>query len=114
VFGEHEQQDDRAEAAADAVEERQAEDLDLAALQLHGQSFEGMSRMPSVRRASCQKRCAAGRSPFMGSSTMSTGTDSGNSPTASSNRRARPFASMYLRRPAVLPCVGRPSVIRMI
>ncbi len=54
VFREHEQQDDRAEAAADAVEERQAEDLDRATRELHGQSFEGISNVPRVARVSIQ------------------------------------------------------------
>ncbi len=55
VFREHEQQNDRAEAATDAVEERQAEDLDGATRELHGQSFEGISNVPRVARVSCQK-----------------------------------------------------------
>src|SRR5262249_27007551 len=112
VLRQHEQQDDRAETAANAVEEREAEHLDGATAQLHGQSFDGMSSVPCVKRESAQKRCAAGRSPFIGISTTSTGTFSGSSPIASSNRRARLFALMYLRKPTDLPMVGRPSVMR--
>ena len=53
----HEQQDDRAEAAADAVEERHAESLGVAArAALHdGQSFAGLRKPPPVERARRQK-----------------------------------------------------------
>ena len=52
----HQQQDDRAEAAADAVEERHAEGLGVAArAPLHGQSFAGLRKPPPVARARRQK-----------------------------------------------------------
>ena len=56
-LGEHQQQDHRAEAAADRVQEREAEDLHVATSEpraLHGQSLAGLRNAPSVRRASAQ------------------------------------------------------------
>ena len=52
---------------------------------------------PLVLRASIQKRCEAGRSPFMGSSTTSTGAFSVSARAASSKKRARAEASTNLR-----------------
>ena len=55
-LAQHEQQDDRAEGAADRVEERHAEDFEIArAAPFHGQSFAGIRNAPLVRRASVQK-----------------------------------------------------------
>ena len=56
-FGEHQQQDHRAEAAADRVQEREAENLHVATSEpgaLHGQSLAGLRNEPRVRRASVQ------------------------------------------------------------
>ena len=55
-LGQHQQQDDRAKAATDAVEKRQAEHFDRAAPAHYGQSLAGMSKLPSLVRARCQKR----------------------------------------------------------
>ncbi len=77
-LGQHQQQDDRPETAADAVEKGEAEDLDLAPPPHQGQSFDGISKVPSVSRDRCQKRCAACVSPFIGSNIVSTGTLSGS------------------------------------
>ena len=64
---EREQQDDRPEAAADAVEEGQAEHLDVAPrAPLHGQSFDGVRKDPRVAMASFQNAGAAMGSPSMG------------------------------------------------
>src|SRR2546430_356286 len=87
--GQHHQQDHGAETAADRVQEREGEDFEAAAPAHYGQSFEGMSRVPSVTCERCQKRCAACRSPSMGSSTQSIGTCPGSCGTASSKRRIR-------------------------
>src|SRR6185369_10022484 len=114
VLSENEQQDYRAEPAADAVEEREAEDLDRATRQPHGQSLDGMNSEPCVMRASSQKRCSAIGSPFSGSRMVSTGIPSGSDATESSNSRARRAALMYLPKPSDFACVGSPSVIRMI
>ena len=64
---EHEQQDDRAEAAADAVEDRQAEHVEIALLALpHGQSLAGQKYDPRVLSASRQNALAARGSPSIG------------------------------------------------
>src|SRR5205823_3017642 len=73
-LGQHQQEDHGAETAADRVQEREGEYLEAAAPAHYGQSFDGMSSAPSVTRERCQKRCAACRSPCMGSSTLSIGT----------------------------------------
>ena len=60
-LGEHEQQDHRAEAAADRVEERQAEHLDVAPAEPrapHGQSLAGLRNEPRVRRRASSRRTA--------------------------------------------------------
>ncbi len=88
-FREHQQQDDGSEAAADAVQEREAEYLDVTAAAHYGQSFDGIMSVPSVSRERCQNRCAACVSPFMGNRIVSIGTWSGSCPTASSNSRMR-------------------------
>ena len=81
---------------------------------LDGQSREGMTYEPPVLRASRQNACAASRSPFMGSSTTSIGTSRVTVFAASSNSFSRSRALMNLRDGGTEPCVGRPSVIRMI
>ncbi len=64
---EDEEQDDRPEAAAHHVEERQAEDLERPPLPPpHGQALEGVMREPRLAMASFQKAGVAIGSPSMG------------------------------------------------
>src|SRR5207248_9320148 len=88
-LGQHQQEDHGAETAADRVQEREREYFEAAAPAHYGQSLDGMSSAPSVTRERCQKRCAACRSPCMGSSTLSIGPCSGSCDSASSKRRIR-------------------------
>ena len=75
---EGEEEDDGPEPAADAVEEREAEDLDVAARPApHGQSFEGVMNEPRVTMASFQNAGAAMGSPSIGKSRTFTGTPRG-------------------------------------
>src|SRR5580698_7776532 len=73
-LGQHEQQDNRAKAATDAVEKREAEHLHRAAPAHYGKSFAGITKLPSLVRARYQNRWAASGSPCMGNNTLSIGT----------------------------------------
>src|SRR5690606_14438574 len=65
----HEQQNDRAEAARDGIEKRQVQCLDIASLTLfHGQSSAGASIEPPVLSARSQYAGAASGSPSIASS----------------------------------------------
>src|SRR5439155_3003834 len=65
IDAEDEDEDDRAEPAANAVEEGEAEDVGLAAADhVSGQDFDGLTRAPRVELASSQKRPGAPGSPL--------------------------------------------------
>src|ERR1043165_9242091 len=70
----HEQQHDGTQAASDAVEKRDAEDLGLAPLVSsrhgYGQSFAGIRNAPPLRRDTTQNALAARGSPSIGGSTQ--------------------------------------------
>ena len=87
---EDEEQDDRPEAAAHHVEERQAEDLERPPLPPpHGQALEGVMREPRLAMASFQKAVVAIGSPSMGKRMTLTGTPRGSSSSARSKWRRR-------------------------
>ncbi len=90
-LGQHQQQDDRAEAAADRVQEGQAERLDVAATEpgLHGQSRAGLRKIPPVRRVSAQYAVGAIGSPSIGSRITFTATPRGSRASALSNSLSR-------------------------
>ena len=98
-LGEHEQQDDRAEAAADAVEKRQAEDLERAAARAASwpvRSTASSASRGSRMRASRRRSIAIG-SPSIGNSTMLTGTPRGSSSSARVEQRSRSRPETVLR-----------------
>jgi len=93
--GQHHQQDDGAETAADAVEERQAEYLHFAALAHQGQSFAGMSSVPSVTRERCQNGARpAGRPPW--ATARSRSARARGAATPPSSKRRNPLAGIHV------------------
>src|SRR3954469_15756468 len=81
---------------------------------LHGQSFEGLMNDPPVRRDASQKALGADGSPSIGIRMTLSGTPFGYFAIARSKNFNRSSPSMVLRiNGALVPCVGRPSVMRM-
>ena len=112
---EDEEQDDRPEAAAHHVEEREAEHLERSPLPpSHGQALDGVMNDPRVAMASFQKAGVAMGSPSMGKRMTLTGTPRGSSSSARSKWRRRSLPETVRRPGGAAPWVGSPSVSRMM
>ena len=106
---EDEEQDDRPEAAAHHVEERQAEDLERPPLPPpHGQALDGVMKEPRLAMASFQKAGVAMGSPSIGKRMTLTGTPRGSSSSARSKWRRRSLPETVRRPGGVLPLGGQP------
>ncbi len=112
-LGDHQEQDDGAEAAADHVKKRDAELLDASAIAgFHGQSRDGERNAPPVMRARFQYAAGAIGSPSMGNMITLMGTCFGSALIASANSLRRSPPEMVARRGSRDPWVGNESMIR--
>ncbi len=114
-LAQHEQQDDRAERAADRVEERHAEHFEVARAtrRFMASPSPGIRNEPLVRRASVQNAPARHGSPSIGIRITLTGTPVGILAERALEQLEPAVAVDGLARCAggVAPCVGRPSVM---
>src|SRR5690606_20931126 len=111
-LGDHEQQDDRPEAAADGVEERQAEGFRFSASPFHGQSSEGARSEPPVRSASVQYAGAELGSPSIANRMTLFGKFTGSSRMARLKWSRRSLPVTPCREGSTSPIVGSPSTSR--